>query len=240
MKKIILPLIAVLASFLLSGCALFSIRGSGNSVETRYVLDDFTSVSAGYTCDLTVMKGDEFSISVKCDDNIVPYLDTYINGNILNISLQAGYSYSNIEFEATVVMPELKYLTISGASSGSISGFENTGDFTVVVSGASEADINFITSEDINCEVSGASDLDISSINANGDITLSCSGASKADLRNVYANNANVSISGASTGYIDSNGSLNGSISGASTLYYTGNPVLNNISLSGASNISRL
>ena len=226
--------------FILSSCGLFSIYGSGNIVENRYAYTDFTSIKASYTCDLTVMKGDDFSIVIQCDDNIVPYLETSLSGNILNISLSSGYLFTNIEFEATVVMPELKYLNVSGASSATTTGFENNGDFNLIVSGASDANIDMISTANVNCDVSGASYLNMSSITTNGNVTINCSGASTSDCRDISSNNGNITVSGASTVYSNLAGSLNGSVSGASTLYYLGTPTINSIDISGASRMVRM
>ena len=226
-------------TFTISGCALFGITGSGDIIETQYDYIGFTSIEAGYTCDLTVMQGDSFSIIVSCDNNIIPFLETYVNGNILTVNLQPGYSFMNIKFEATVVMPDLKYLNMSGASSADVSGFTNIGDFYTVISGASNADIDFISSADIRADISGASYINISSISTNGNIDLNCSGASTSELRDIHGANANVNISGASTGYINMNGILNGSVSGASSLYYRGTTTSNNVNVSLASRFAR-
>jgi len=227
-------------SVLLFSCSLFGIQGSGNIVESQYTFTDFTSVNASHTCDVTIVKGDTFSIVVSVDDNIVPHLETYVSGNTLNIDLESGYSYNNIDFKATVVMPQLSYINISGASEASVSGFENSGDFQATISGASKTNIDFISSQKILCDVSGASKLTITSLSSSGDINIECSGASKCDLRNISADNGTVDISGASTAYVYVSGSLSGEVSGASELYYSGTPATSSIDISGASEMTRL
>lgn len=240
MKHLKLTLLTAALALSLSGCGLFGVYGSGDVIESRYAYEDFTSVSVGWTCDLTVIKGDSFSVTVSVDDNIMAHVETYVSGNILYIDLERGYNYMNMDFSATVVMPEITYLEVSGASSASVTGFENGGAFKAVVSGASDADLDFISSGDLNCEVSGASSLKITSLSSSGDLDLECSGASDCDVRNAALNNGVVEVSGASAAYVNVSGSISGGVSGASTLYYSGAPVLGGINVSGASRLRRL
>lgn len=237
MKKILLLIHSLLLFCLFFSCSIFGIQGSGIIVDNSYTFTDFTSVKASSTCDVTILQGDTYSIVVSIDDNLIPYLETYMSKNTLNINLESGNSYNKIHFKASVIIPQLSSLHMSGASEGTVSGFENKGDFTVVLSGASHGDINFISSTNISCNVSGASNLKISSADSSGNIDIDCSGASNSDLRNIEAINGNFEISGASRAYVDVSGAMTGKLSGASTLYYRGNPTGNSIKLSGASNI---
>ena len=237
MKKLSFLTIPVFILFTLSGCSLFSIIGSGNIVNNEYAFTGFTSVKAGYTCDVTITEGSDYSVTISCDDNVVPYLETYTLANVLHINLKPGSSFSNFTFKATIVMPDLSSLNMSGASSAKVSGFDSNEDFRVVVSGASNANINLISIGNLRCNISGASQLNLGSTSSSADITINCSGASTIDLRNFSAQNGNVSVSGASTAYINIDGNLSGSVSGASTLYYRGNLKSNNVSVSIASKL---
>ena len=236
MKKIIL-LIMTMFIITLSGCALFFISGSGNIVEKEYTFDNFTALSAEYGCDVTITKGDVYSITIKTDDNIVPYLDTSVSGNTLNIDLQQGQSYINFTFEAVIVMPDLVSLDLSGGSHGTTTGFENNDNFSADLSGGSIGDFNFSSMGDATFNLSGGSRLVLSVISSSGGATINCSGGSMLDIRNYNADSANVSLSGGSTAYININGNLNYDLSGGSILYYRGNANLNETEISGGSTI---
>ncbi|MBI9097604.1 MAG: DUF2807 domain-containing protein [Spirochaetaceae bacterium] len=239
MKKGPLILLLVSISFVFSGCDILGIRGSGNIVENSYSLTDFTSIRASNTCDLTTMKGDEYSVIVSCDDNILPYLEVYVTDNMLTLDLESGYFFSHIEFNVTVIMPELNSLKVSGASAAVVSGFQNSSSFYTDVSGASDVRIDFISSAHIDCQVSGASELTISSITSTGQMIIDCSGASELDCKNTASTDGDIAVSGASEVYVNLSGALTASVSGASALYYSGNPTLHNIDISGASRLER-
>lgn len=240
MKYIKLTMILFAAFLFLGSCGFFGIYGSGEIVDSRYGFEDFTSVSAGWTCDITILRGDRYSVTISLDDNIMPYLEAYVEGNVLHIDLDEWNSYANLHFKATVVMPRISCLEVSGASSASVSGFDNSGAFKARVSGASHVRADFITSGFMDLEVSGASSLTVNSLLSSGDLSLECSGASRCDLRNLAAGNGRIEVSGASTVYMGINGALSGSLSGASTLYYRGNPYISSLAISGGSRLNRL
>ncbi|MBB6479234.1 GIN domain-containing protein [Spirochaeta isovalerica] len=230
----------LLLLILLSGCALFGIRGSGYLVTNTYALDNFTSVSVDSTCDVKVMRGDYFTVQITVDDNILPYVETYVSGNILHIELASGYSYQSMDFSATVVLPQLTYLEVDGVSSAEVSGFSSTGTFRAVIEGVSSAEIDFISSQDMSCEVKGTSYLKITSLSSIGNLNLVCDGVSTADLRGVAMTGGTVLVDGVSDAYINASGWLNGNVAGLSTLYYTGSPNLGSLVISGGSSLNHL
>ncbi len=259
MKKNLYLTVSLLTLLTLWGCDLIGIVGSGDTVVNEYTFTDFNSVNAAYACDVTISRGSTYSITITIDDNIESYLDIRKSDNMLHVDLKSGYSYHNLNFKADIVMPDLVYLKLSGASSAEVTGFERSGEFRTKLSGASKADLDFLSVGQIICDLSGASDLDFSTdsadagleidcsgaskidINASissADVSLDCSGASEVNLKDFTANNADISISGASKIYIKMNGNLSGSASGASGLYYRGNLQSINVDVSGASTLA--
>ncbi|MDC7227716.1 MAG: DUF2807 domain-containing protein [Spirochaetales bacterium] len=208
------------AAVIFTGCNMM--RGSGIIVENEVDIDGFKSIDANYNCDLTVTQGDEYSVTVNCDDNIVDSLDLKLVGDSLYISLAPYSVYNYVTFEVIVVMPSLEEAVISGATDFEISGFESDSTFNADVSGASRGTFSFISVGDISAEVSGASEVTIEAVDMEGTLYVKCSGASKADLRDIEAKNADVELSGASKMWVDCSGTLSGSVSGASDLYYQG------------------
>lgn len=212
--------------------------GSGVVVETTFDADGFKSIEAGYTCDLTVTKGDEFSVIVTSDDNLLDYLIVTISDEVLKIDLQPYTTYNNVIFKAAVVMPELESLTVSGASTANMTGFNSAGNFIVNITGASHGELSFLTVDNINATITGASQLTVNADSADGDLDINCSGASKADFRNFSADNVHTSVSGASSTWVNLSGSLSGSVTGASNLYYGGTPDIS-VSVDIASDLAR-
>ncbi|MDC7234412.1 MAG: DUF2807 domain-containing protein [Spirochaetales bacterium] len=257
-NKIRLVSLLVLAAAL-SACSLFNqIKGSGVAVETTYDYQDFSSVSINETCKLDVTRGDSFSVILTSDDNITEYLEVTQSDGTLSIGLESGHSYSNIIFEASVIMPDLAGLSADGASEAAGSGFSSeavnisvngaseitmnynsTGTVTAAVDGASNLTLNTqIISGNVEFNCNGASTIDFSADSGRTNANLKIDGASAVDMRDFTAADVRVDIDGASDAWVNMNGTLSGSLNGASELYYRGSPTIGDLSIETASRLS--
>lgn len=257
-KTFITTILAVVltGSAIFSGCAD---GGSGDVVTETKDITDFTSVSVENTFEVEITQSDSFSITTSVDESLLDYIAVAKEGETLRIYLNPRHPFTDFTLrdktlKATITMPTLSGLYLSGAVKGTISGFKSSADFRLVVSGASSLKIdgievgntNFevsgaskvsgsINATDVKLEVSGASNIELEG--AANNITLSASGTSKLNLANLPLNYANINLSGASEATIYAREKLDTVLSGASTLYFLANPAIGNISVSGASTI---
>jgi len=157
-------------------------------------------------------------------------------GDTLKIGLKTIPSLGPVTLKATITMPQLLGLDISGATRGTVSDFSSAEDVDIKVSGASKV-TGDITAGNAEFDISGASTVQLEG-SAN-DMVADVEGASRFNLGGFAVNNANVSLSGASTGTVNLNGKLDADLSGASKLEYIGEPTMGTINTSGASTISQ-
>ena len=232
------------------------VAGSGN-LETRELdYSGFTKVNVSYAFQVEITRTDSFSVSITLDDNLFQYLEVRKVGSTLYVGLQRYHSYLHTTQRATITMPDLRELELSGASKGDVSGFTSTDSLQFEVSGASSVSINNMEAGDTQFNISGASkasgnikiadgDFDVSgasTVELEGtadDVTIETSGTSNTNLEDFPVVNATLDVSGASNATINASGRLDANISGASTLYYIGNPTLGDIDVSGASKVSQ-
>jgi hypothetical protein len=231
---------------LLAGCTLVeeissqvtSITGSGNVITQEENITGFDKVEVSNAFEVDIRQGDTFDVVIRVDDNLLDYLDVAKRGKTLKIGLKPGriYNIRKVTMEADVTMPELTGLALSGASHGTITGFESERDLEVHVSGASmlRGDIE---AGDARLDVSGASQVTLSG--SAEDVRIGASGASTANLADFPVGDAEVEASGASKVTVNPSGRLDAEASGASSVFYLGNPTLGNIDTSGASSVNR-
>ncbi len=210
--------------------------GSGNLETKEYAFADFTQVEISSAFEFEIQQSSSYNISVTADDNVMDYVQVSKDGQTLKIGLRTITWFGPVTLKASVAMPQLLGLTVSGASRGDIYDFSSTEDVDITVSGASRVNGD-ITAGDIEFEVSGASAIQLEG-SANN-IFAEVSGASRFNLGSFTVGNADVSFSGASSGTINLDGRLDADLSGASRLSYIGEPTMGNISTSGASTISQ-
>jgi len=233
-------LLALLGALIVAtGCNLEvnfgdGIDGSGDLVTERFDFDDFDSIDVSGTFDAFVTVGEAASVEVLIDDNLADELDVRVRNGELQVAMKNGVSVDSGTLEATITLPELARLDVSGASSANV--IDNTATSQrFSVSGAS--DVNVTTSaDDIWIEVSGSSDFAMSGTARS--LVVEASGASDLNLDLEGVNSAEVDLSGASSLELLSGDEITGSISGASDLTVPAG-ARTDIDSSGASEVRR-
>ena len=241
MKKTIVIVVAIVAVVAVISAVLVlrgwpgGLIGSGNLETEAYAFSDFTEIEIGSAFEFEIRQSSSYNISVTADDNVMEYVQVSQVGQTLKIGLRTVTWFGPATLRASVTMPELRGLTVSGASRGDIYDFSSTEDVDITVSGASRVNGD-ITAGDVEFDISGASTVQLDG-SAN-DMVAHVSGASRLNLDDFTVNNADVDLSGASSGTVNLSGRLDADLSGASRLWYIGEPTMGTIDTSGASTIS--
>ena len=246
---------------LMTGCIRIvaggeGVQGSPNLTIKEFDFSDFTNIEVGYAFVVDVTRSDTYGVTITLNENLFEYLDISQSGKTLRIRMKSHYSYQRVTRQASITLPALRSLELSGASRGEVAGFETTDDMGFDVSGASNLTLVDLKAGNTSIDVSGASrltgsieimegDFDISgasTVELEGkgtNVRLEVSGASTARLERFPIEIADTHVSGASNATVEVSDSLDIDISGASRLYYNGGAVLGSVQVSGASTLSR-
>jgi hypothetical protein len=240
MKKAAI-IIAVVLVGVAAICAVLILRawpgvliGSGNLETEDYAFAGFTGIEISSAFQFEIKQSSSYSINVTADDNVIDYVQVSQEGQTLKIRLGGLPTLRSVTLRASVTLPKLRGLTVSGASRGTVSDFNSTEGLNVTVSGASRL-TGDVTAGDVEFDVSGASTIQLRG--SADDMIAGVSGASRFSLDDFTVSDANINISGASTGTINLSGRLDANVSGASTLLYIGEPTMGTINVSGASTL---
>jgi hypothetical protein len=236
--RITVALLAVLAITIACKMGQVSLTGSGEIVTLQQDFTNFEALVVSDAFQVDIRQGDEFSVTIRADDNLQDYLQVVQKGDTLYIGLQPDHSYNlrQVTLQAEVVMPGLASLDLSGSSHGRVAGFSSGDPLKVNLSGSSSLD-GEIACGNASFDLSGSSDLVLAG--SAHDVKLQASGASHADLGEMPAVDVTVNLSGASDATVNPSGTINVDASGASQLYYLGSPTLGTTNLSGASEMQR-
>jgi hypothetical protein len=230
----------VLVVVLVAGCVPVSftnsITGSGRTVTKEFALAGFTKVDASSAFEVAITSGDNYSVAVTVDDNLVDQLDVTKSGDTLRIHLKPSLSIRNTTMKARVTLPVLTGLDLSGATRTTVAGFDSAKTLDVRVSGASTLRGD-IKSGDAQFDVSGASKVELEG-SADG-LNLKVSGASTATLDGFPSKDTTVEASGASHATVKASGKLTVEASGASSVTYVGEPANLSVNTSGASSVHK-
>jgi hypothetical protein len=212
--------------------------GSGN-IETReYDLSGFTAVKAS-RFKVEIVQTETYSVTVRADDKIIDRLVVRMSGDTLHLHTKPTFwLIGHITLEATIGMPSLTAIELSGAASARIPEFRGIGRLDLEATGAAKIK-GRLMAERIDVLVSGASRLRLAGSAKR--VTVEASGASKLDLSELTAATGTVELSGASRATMRVTDSIESvEASGASRLRYLGDPTLGHVESSGASRVARV
>lgn len=214
------------------------VTGDGNmSSETRNV-GNFRGVEVTGSMEVIVSQGPAATVRVDADQNLLSYIETNLDGEVLEIHPRKGYNLRpRAGIKIYVTAPQYQSLEVTG--SGAIrSGSKIThGDkmrMQVVGSGDIVVDAD---APNIASEISGSGSITVSG-NART-YGSEINGSGEVHGFNLLSEATEVEINGSGNAEVFASKQLNISISGSGDVQYKGNPTVNQ-SISGSGNIRKV
>lgn len=229
--RVVLPL--VLMVLLLSACQV--VRGSGDvQTETRSV-SGFDRVSLSGQGELILTQGEQESLEIEAEDNILAVIETTVRGDTLHIDIRDRTVIRPTEpIRFYLTMPEIAGFELSG--SGALTADVIDADrLDLQVSGSGEISIDSLSAASLTVDISGSGDAEIAGQVTNQTIGISGSGLYRAaDLQSETVD-VEVNGSGEATVWVDQ--ALTIEVNGSGTANYYGTAtVTQNINGSGTVN----
>ena len=200
----------------LASCTKERITGSGAIVTEGRNAAFFTKVNTSGSTDVHITQGINFKVEVKGYSNLVPYMETKVTNNTLEIGYKNNVNVKNDNTEVFVTMPLLESVNTSGSSNIDVKGI-------------------FSGSTTLTASVSGSGNIDIEQGNAQ-QFKSTISGSGNIRAFGFLAQQADVLISGSGSTEVSAATNLKVNISGSGTVYYKGQPVIET-SISGSGKV---
>jgi len=160
MKKRTIAIIVVAVIAAVVGGVFITLRfwpggliGSGNLETKEYSFADFTRVEISSAFQFEIEQSSSYSINITADDNVIDRVQVSQDGQTLKIRVGRVSFLGPVTLRASVSMPQLNGLTVSGASRGTVSGFSSGEALDMTVSGASRV-TGDIAAGDVEFDVS--------------------------------------------------------------------------------------
>ncbi len=200
-------------------------RGSGEMKTVSRDVSGFTRLALGSIGELTLVQGDEESLVIEAEDNILPLITSVVRDDTLFIGLDET-GLSNViptkDIKYRLTMKEITGLEVSGAADITAQTV-TAGELEIKSSGAGTMKIGNLTANRLKVEVSGAGNVEIES----GVVPVQeihISGAGSFASSGVESREAKVDISGAGNATMWVKEKLEVEMSGAGNLEYYGTP----------------
>jgi hypothetical protein len=242
-KSMMLSLVAVLVLMAAGACNYHKfdwagehIEGSGNVISEERTVGSFNSIRVIGSGKLYVTQGAEQSLMIQAEDNIMPIIDTGVEGDTLVVDTERPYT-SGIGIKIYITMPDIRGFQLNGAWVLSGQNRFNVNDLDLEITGAGSIDLD-LTAGRIFTEISGAGTVTLTGSADSHFLTISGAGELKAE--GLEVKNYDITVSGAGNCRIFVTQSLEVQISGSGSVYYQGDPASINSNISGVGKLVKL
>lgn len=231
MRNILIMLSIALLALTSSCLDKFGVKGNRIVQTEQRTTTNFDEVTSSGSFDVYLMPGDEPSIEVTAESNLLPYIETDIDGDRLKIRTRgANFLINHDPMEIYITSPNVNKIQLSG------SGFIETGNFQsdqfeISLSGSGTIRTS-VEANDLDMSISGSGKILVDGYSRNSNINISGSGRIEAyDLSLEYCD---VRISGSGDTYLNVEKNLDVSISGSGNVHFINSPsITSHISGSG-------
>jgi hypothetical protein len=245
MKRYGVISIIILTALLLTACGwsgfrVGSVRGSGNVQSETRTVSGFQNISVEGTGDIYLTQGEEESLTIEAEDNLIPRITTEVRGSVLHIGFKRnaflGTIFPSKPIKFYITVKDLTNLEINGAGRVNMPGLQ-TDSLQLTVNGAAQIDFATLNANSLKINIAGGGDCAISGEAASVDVRVD--GAGSVNLQDLQSKQAAVTINGAAGVKVWATDVLKAEINGAGTVSYYGSPQVTQ-SIDGIGNIKGL
>ena len=180
-----------------------AINGDGDVISKSFDLKDFDQIVINGHADVDFTQSSTYEVTVRTQENIFEWLDYKVEGTTLVIEAKDHRDVRATTYDIVIQAPELKKLTVNGATDFNVKGLRMDGDLDVQVNGAGDLDFDGITCNSLSIEVNGAADANLTSIDIARKLKVQVNGAGDVDIT---GNAVDVSLEVNGAGDIDATG----------------------------------
>jgi hypothetical protein len=225
-KKTILTSLILTISFAVNAQNWFGnskkIKGNGNVVTLTRTTSNYNAVSAGGSFDVVLIKGQEANITIEGEENIIPYIETEISGDILKIQYKKNTNISTTKrITVTVFYKHIESVALGGSGTILCESLIKADDFKVSLGGSGNIDLK-VDAETIKASVGGSGDINLEG-NTN-ELTCSIAGSGNITAYGLEADEVYANVAGSGSVKTTVKSKIKAKIVGSGNIYYKGNP----------------
>ncbi len=230
-------LIALIVPVLFTSCQ--KINGKGDVISESRTVTGYHGIGLSTDASVYLTSGDEYSLEVLAQENLMPYIQTVIENGILVIKFKNGVHMGHHEpISVYITAPGISSLAVSGSGKIDVTNDWMGSSMELTISGSGDIRLGYVTCNTLRATISGSGNISAQGGTA-GYEDLTISGSGNIDIRSILSQTTDADISGSGDIYTQVAGTMDATISGSGNIYYLGTPQMN-IHISGSGNIIKL
>ncbi len=214
------------------------IKGNGEITTITRTTQDYNAVKVSGFMDVLLVAGNEGTITLKGESNLLEYVVTEVRDGTLIIKVKDGYNLKPNRMksiEITATYESLDEISLAGSGDVSNEGTLNSSRLDVSLAGSGDIELH-INTNDLECSIAGSGDITLKGSTTNLEVEIAGSGDFSGF--NLDTINADVRIAGSGEANIVCNGNLKGRVSGSGDIRYNGNPKTKDTKVTGSGSVS--
>lgn len=215
------------------------IKGNGEETTITREVGNYDEISISGWFDVQLVAGTEGAITLKGEENLLPYLITEVENGNLKVKVKKGVNLrpSNWKGGIIVTIPVVEISGVAMSGSGDVFGdlILKSNSFKTSMSGSGNLNLTLETNE-LKTNMSGSGDIVLKGKATDYEINLSGSG--DVNAYDLEADFVNVNISGSAVARVYAASSIKARISGSGDVTYKGNPKKIDTKVSGSGSIN--
>jgi hypothetical protein len=218
----------------LNGCSVQGVKGSGKVISESRQVPEFRELRLEGRGKVALTQGNQSSIEVTTDDNILPSIETVVKDGKLIISHEKGKNLRPTKLNYTITVKDLQRASITG--SGDITGKSRfvSEDFYTYISGSGNIRLDLNTAH-LTSNIAGSGSIQLTGKSNFHDASITGSGKIRAF--DMETKNASVTITGSGDCWVNVSKKLRVKITGSGDVRYKGHPqIIKKITGSGSVN----
>ena len=214
------------------------IKGNGEVTTITRNVGDYDQVNVGGFFDVELVYGDEGTITIEGESNLLDYLVTEVKGSALKIKVEKGKNLKpnrNKTIRVTVPFRDLDEVTLAGSGDVIAKDMIKADSFKTAVAGSGDL-IVAVDANSVDGSVAGSGDLTLEG-NAQ-DVDFRVAGSGDIHAGKLSAKNGEASVAGSGDIKLNCSDYLKARVSGSGDIEYLGNPEREDNKVSGSGSIS--
>ncbi len=221
--------------FILFAC-IQGVKGNGQVEREVRSIEHFESLEISGFFDVYIRQGDSPDLEVVADENLLELIRHEVEAGELKVWISEDIRKAE-KMEIYITYTHLSEINLSGAIDLDSKGVIENDEFSIDISGATDAKIALNVNH-LNVDVSGAAELWLSGKAYEFDADIS--GAVDLDAYELETREIDMDLSGAGSAKLWVTEKLDAEVSGAGSIRYKGNPKSISKDISGAGSIRQI
>ena len=198
------------------------ISGNNKEVTQQITTQKYDKINVSGSIDVELVRGNEGSIILEAEENLIEYIEIYCKNNTLTIKIRNNtYIDNNKQIKVLVPLEEISEVSLAGSSTIVGRDAFEMENLEVSVAGSGEMSIN-ITAQKLVLNVVGSGTLGIKGTTQN--CTINVAGSGNLQGERLICKNVVARVAGSGVSIFTCNETLKAYVIGSGSIQYKGNP----------------